>query len=101
MNMKNPPHPGEILKEVLLAGCELNVTQAAELLGVSRASLSKIINQRGGISPEMAVRLSLALNTSSEMWLNLQTQYDLSQAELKRNMLAKLVTKTTCSSRYF
>ncbi len=87
MLMHNPPHPGEVLKALCLAPIELTVTEAARALGVSRKTLSAIINGKAGISPEMAVRLSIAFNTSSESWLNQQTQYDLWQAEQCRSIL--------------
>ncbi|MET0049937.1 MAG: HigA family addiction module antitoxin [Candidatus Thiodiazotropha sp.] len=87
MLMHNPPHPGEIIKEFCLEPLELSVTEAAEALGVSRKTLSSIINGKSGISPEMAVRLSIAFNTSSKSWLNQQTQYDLSQAVKHRKEL--------------
>lgn len=91
--MHSPPHPGEIIKSTLIEAQDVSVTEAAEILGVSRASVSKLINGRSGVSPEMAVRLSIALNTSSEMWLNLQTNFDLFQAEKERKKLMKQVTK--------
>lgn len=75
--MHNPPHPGEILRELCLEPMGLSVTEAAEALGVSRKTLSTIINGRAGISPEMAIRLSKAFGTSPESWLNQQQQYDL------------------------
>jgi addiction module HigA family antidote len=87
MLMHNPPHPGEIIKELCLEPLELSVTEAAKALGVSRKTLSSIINGKSGISPEMAVRLSIAFDTSAESWLNQQTQYDLWQAEQHRNDL--------------
>jgi addiction module HigA family antidote len=87
MKMHNPPHPGEILRELCLEPLNITVTDAAEALGVSRKTLSAILNGRAGISPEMAVRLSIAFGTSAESWLNLQTQYDLWQAEQNRNKL--------------
>lgn len=87
MLMHNPPHPGEILKELCLEPLGVSITEAAQALGVSRKTLSSIINGKAGISPEMAVRLSIAFNTSSESWLNQQTQYDLWQAEQHRNEL--------------
>ena len=87
MLMHNPPHPGEIIKELCLEPLELSVTEAAEALGVSRKTLSSIINGKSGISPEMAVRLSIAFDTSSESWLNQQTQYDLWLAEQHREEL--------------
>lgn len=87
MLMHNPPHPGEVLKELCLEPLGLTVTEAAKGLGVSRKTLSTIINGKAGISPEMAVRLSIAFNTSSDSWLNQQTQYDLWQAEQHRGEL--------------
>lgn len=84
MLMHNPPHPGQIVKRALIEGANLSVTEAAKALGVGRVTLSKLLNKKSGISPEMAVRLSLALNTSSEMWMNMQSMYDLWQAEKKR-----------------
>ena len=77
MRMHNPPHPGEILKELCLEPLGLSVTRAAEALGVSRKTLSSILNGRAGISPEMAIRLSKAFGTTPESWLNQQMQYDL------------------------
>lgn len=87
MQMHNPPHPGEILREFCLEPLGLSVTEAAEALGVSRKTLSAILNGRAGISPEMAVRLSLAFETSAESWLNQQSQYDLWKAEQHRSEL--------------
>lgn len=87
MQMHNPPHPGEVIKELCLEPLKLSVTAAADALGVSRKTLSSIINGKAGISPEMAVRLSIAFNTTSESWMNQQTQYDLWQAELNRSKL--------------
>lgn len=87
MKMHNPPHPGEIIKELCLEPLALTVTDAAKALGISRKTLSSIVNGRAGISPEMAVRLSLAFDTSAESWLNQQVQYDLWHAERKRHTL--------------
>ena len=87
MLMHNPPHPGTVIKSLCLEPLELSVTDAAKALGVSRKTLSAIINGKAGISPEMAVRLSIAFNTSSESWLNQQSHYDLWQAEQKRGEL--------------
>ena len=83
MEMHNPPHPGEILKEDYLVPLELSITEAASALGVTRQALSALINGRGGVSPEMAIRLSKAFNTSPHLWLNLQQQFDLWQAQQK------------------
>ena len=87
MRMHNPPHPGELLKALCLEPLGLTVTDAAEALGVSRKTLSSILNGRAGISPEMAIRLSIAFDTTAESWLNQQTQYDLWQAEQSRRQL--------------
>ena len=81
MKMYNPPHPGEVLKELCIEPLNLTITETAEALGVSRKTLSAILNGRAGISPEMAIRLSKAFDTSAESWLNQQMQYDLWQAE--------------------
>ena len=85
--MHNPPHPGEILKGLCLEPLQLTVTEAAKALGVSRKTLSAILNRRAGISPEMAIRLSIAFATTAESWLNQQVQYDLRRAERKRKKL--------------
>lgn len=81
MRMHNPPHPGEILREFCIEPLGLSVTRSADALGVSRKTLSAILNGRAGISPEMAIRLSKAFGTSAESWLNQQVQYDLWLAE--------------------
>ncbi len=81
MRMHNPPHPGEVLRELCLEPLGLTVTGAAEALGVSRKTLSAILNGRAGISPDMAIRLSKAFGTSAESWLHQQMQYDLWVAE--------------------
>lgn len=77
--MFNPPHPGEVLKEYLPE--DVSVTEAAKRLGVSRQAFSAIINGRAGITADMALRLSKALETSPDMWLGMQMQYDLWQAK--------------------
>src|SRR5664280_1905320 len=87
MKMHNPPHPGEVLKTLCLEPLNLTVTAAARSLGVSRKTLSAILNGRAGISPEMAIRLSIALDTSAESWLNQQLQYDLWHAQRTRKQL--------------
>ena len=84
MQMYNPPHPGEILRELCLEPLGVSVTRAAKALDVSRKTLSAILNGRAGISPEMAIRLSLAFDTSPESWLNQQAQYDLWVARQKQ-----------------
>ena len=87
MLMHDPPHPGEVLKELCLEPLGLTVTDAARALGVSRKTLSMVVNGRAGISPEMAIRLSIAFDTSAESWLNQQVQFDLWQAEQHRSEL--------------
>ena len=84
--MHNPPHPGEIVKTLCMSP-NLTVTEIARSLGMSRKTLSAILNGRAGISPEMAVRLSIAFNTTAESWLNQQVQYDLWHVERNRKKL--------------
>jgi addiction module HigA family antidote len=87
MAMHNPPHPGEVIRSLCLDPLGLTVTDAAKALGVSRKTLSAVLNGRAGISPEMAVRLSIAFDTSAEMWMNQQTRFDLWHAERQRKRL--------------
>ncbi|MCP4683152.1 MAG: HigA family addiction module antidote protein [Desulfobacterales bacterium] len=77
MSMHNPPHPGEIIKEFCIEPLNLTVTKAAESLGVTRKTLSMLLNGKSGISPEMSLRLSKVFGRSPEGWLRLQLQYDL------------------------
>ena len=81
MDMFNPPHPGQVLREYLPE--KMQITEAAQRLGVSRVALSRVINQRAAISPDMALRLEAALNTSASMWVGMQADYDLWQARQK------------------
>jgi addiction module HigA family antidote len=83
MTMKNPPHPGEHVLEDCLKPLGLSITKAADVLGVSRLTLSNLVNGKNGVSPEMAIRLSKAFGGSPEVWLGMQMQYDLAQAEKK------------------
>jgi addiction module HigA family antidote len=80
MTMHNPPHPGEIIRELCLEPRDISVTQAAEALGVTRKALSELLNGRSGVSPAMVLRLSVAFGTTPESWLNMQQQYDLWRA---------------------
>ena len=82
MEMHNPAHPGEVLKELYFPQ-GMGVSEAAKKLGVSRQTLSAIINGRAGISAEMAMRLAKALGTSPDLWLGMQMQYDLWRAKQK------------------
>jgi addiction module HigA family antidote len=77
--MSNPAHPGEVLREYLPDN--MSVTEAASRLGVTRQTFSALLNGRAGVSAEMAIRLAEALDTSPEMWLGMQTSYDLWHAE--------------------
>jgi len=83
MPMKDPPHPGEVVRELCIEPARLTVTAAASVLGVSRKALSELLNGHSGISPEMAVRLSKAFGGSIESWLTQQMQYDLAQVRKK------------------
>ncbi|MEZ4714152.1 MAG: HigA family addiction module antitoxin [Caldilineaceae bacterium] len=87
MKMYNPPHPGEIIKGLWLDPLDISITDAAEAMKISRKSLSKIINGKGRVTPEMAVRLSIALGSSPESWLGHQAAYDLWQIEQHRDEL--------------
>lgn len=80
MVMHNPPHPGEVIRKLCIEPLGLTVTEAAQGLGVSRKTLSALLNGHFGISPEMAIRLSKAFGGSAESWLTQQAQYDLWQA---------------------
>jgi len=77
MRMFNPPHPGEIIREFCVEPLNLTVTEAAKSLGVTRKTLSALLNGRSGVSPEMALRLSKVFGRTPEGWLKLQLQFDL------------------------
>ncbi len=77
MRMYSPPHPGKIIREFCIEPLNLSVTEAAEALGVTRKTLSTLLNGRSGISPEMALRLSKVFGRTPEGWLRLQLQFDL------------------------
>ncbi|MAZ65520.1 MAG: addiction module antidote protein, HigA family [Kangiellaceae bacterium] len=88
MAMHNPAHPGEILKELVIEPMELTITDVAKHLDVSRETLSKILNGKGVITPEMALRLELAFGKpSADHWLRLQNAYDLWRTRLAQNSL--------------
>lgn len=80
MPMRNPPHPGGIIRRQCLEPLGLSVTEAAKGLGITRQALSDLLNEKAGISVDMAIRLSKAFGSSAETWLSLQTAYDLAQA---------------------
>lgn len=83
MVMYNPPHPGEAIRELCIEPLGLSITEAAQGLGVSRKTLSALLNGRYGISPEMAIRLSKAFGGSAESWIMQQAHYDLWQTMQK------------------
>lgn len=81
--MKNPPHPGVVLKGLYLEPLALSITSAAKGLGVTRKTLSQLINGHHGVTLDMALRLAEAFNTTPQLWLNMQQNFDLRQAEKK------------------
>ncbi len=80
MPMKNPAHPGRIVRNACLTPLGLSVTEGAKVLGVTRQALNNVINGKSGISPEMAIRLSKAFGSTAQTWLRMQLAYDLAQA---------------------
>lgn len=82
MPMKNPPHPGNAIEDACFDPLSLSVTQAAQVLGIARHTLSRVLNGHAGISPEMAIRLEKAGWSKADHWLRLQTAYDLAQARI-------------------
>jgi antitoxin HigA-1 len=80
MPIKNSVHPGRIVKHDCLEALDLSVTAAAKVLGVTRQTLNNIVNEKTGISPEMAIRLSKAFGSTPESWLQMQVNYDLAEA---------------------
>ena len=83
MLMHNPPHPGKLVREICLKPLDLNVTEAAKGLGVTRKTLSSLLNGHSNVSPVMAIRLSKAFGGSPESWLTHQLYFDLWQAQKK------------------
>lgn len=79
MAIKNPAHPGKIIKHDCMEALGLNVTDAAEALGVVRTTLSRVINEKASVSPEMAIRVSKAFGGTPEHWLRMQLAYDVAQ----------------------
>ena len=79
--MKNPPHPGGIIRRQCLEPLGLSVTKAAKHIGVTRQSLSELVNEHSGISVDMSIRLSKAFGSSPETWLGMQMAYDLWRAQ--------------------
>jgi addiction module HigA family antidote len=90
MTMKNPPHPGLVVLQECIEPSGLTITDAAQSLGVTRNTLSELVNGKRGISPEMAVRLSKVFGGDEESWLLQQAQYDLAQVHRDRIKLKRL-----------
>ena len=90
MPMKNPPHPGGVVLRQCIEPLGLTITEAADALGVTRTTLSELVNEKRGISPEMAVRLSKVFGGSAESWLIQQAQYDLAHLKTDHLKLRKL-----------
>ena len=95
--MFNPPHPGEILKELYIEPLNLSVTKIADKLRVDRKTVSRIINGRSIVTAEMALRLSKLFNTSPNLWLNMQASYDLWQAKCLYEAELEVITPMSYS----
>ena len=89
MPMKNPPHPGQVLRRTITEGLGLTITAAAKGLGISRKQLTQIVNEHAGISPEMAIRLEKGLGSTAQAWLRMQAAYDLAQAKRSSKIRVK------------
>lgn len=85
MMMKNPPHPGRLVKSACLEPLGLTVTEGAKVLGVARPTLSSVINGKAGISPEMAIRLEKAFGSTADAWLRMQAAFDLAEARRQQS----------------
>jgi addiction module HigA family antidote len=90
LTMKNPPHPGVVVLQECIEPSGLSITDAAAALGVTRNTLSELVNGKRGISPEMAVRLSKVFGGAEQGWLIQQAQYDLAQVRRDRIKLKRL-----------
>ncbi|MBQ2644580.1 HigA family addiction module antidote protein [bacterium] len=86
MEMKNPPHPGEVLNELFIKENGLSISKTAMNIGVSRQSLSELVNGKNGVTAQTALKLAKAFNTSPRYWLNLQNIYDLNKAQKSVNL---------------
>jgi addiction module HigA family antidote len=95
---QHPPHPGEVLSGLWLEPLSLSVTDAAAALGVSRKTVSKIVNGGGAITPEMAMRLELVFGASAQSWLGHQATYDLWRVEQRRKAIAREVMPVEMST---
>ncbi len=95
MAMFNPPHPGEILREDVIEALGMTVSVAAQHLGLTRVQLSRILNERAGISPDLAVRLERAGISTARQWMALQSSYELWQAEHREQPTVKRLVAPT------
>ncbi|AFY31885.1 HigA family addiction module antitoxin [Calothrix sp. PCC 7507] len=90
IHTRKPRHPGALIKRQYLEPLEMSITQLAEILGVSRKTISEIVNERAGVTAIMALRLGKAFQTSPELWLNLQLKYDLWNASQESEKLSNI-----------
>ncbi len=95
MPMKSPPHPGRIVRQDCIEALELTVTRAAKLLGVTRQTLNNLINEKAGISPEMAIRLEKLGWSTADQWIRLQAAYDLAQSRQRQDKIKVRAIRTT------
>lgn len=97
--MINPPHPGELLREDVIIALDLSVTETADRLGMSRVALSRVLNGRAAISPDLALRLEMAGVSTARAWLAMQVNYDLAQARLHPQPLIRALQSEQPASR--
>src|ERR1700722_20337874 len=95
MQMKNPNHPGDIIRDCL-DELGVTVTDGAKALGVTRAALSRVINRKAGVSAEMAVRLEKSIGSTAAFWLRLQLNYDLAQIQARAGKIRARRLGTAC-----
>ncbi|WP_455477672.1 HigA family addiction module antitoxin [Bartonella sp. B41] len=96
--MKNPPHPGELLREDVIKELGLSVTEAAKRLGMSRVALSRVLNGKAAISSDLAIRLETVGVSTARTWLNMQTSYDLAQARKRSQPNVYSLSPTTAAA---
>lgn len=93
MAMHSPPHPGRIVRQECIEPLGLSITAAASALGVTRQTVDRLVNERAGISPEMAIRLAKAFGGTPELWVDLQAAYDLAQVRRREAEIAAQVRR--------
>jgi addiction module HigA family antidote len=96
--MKNPPHPGEIIREEVIRPLGLSVTEAARALGVTRQALSALLNERGNLSPEMALRIEVAFGPKADVMMGIQTDYDMASARSRMHEITATVRRNRASN---